>query len=245
MSESTATRLPATWGGRAIEAITLDVGGVLLLPQLKVIRDIFRPLGFMLADTVIDSAHYHAVAAVDAAAEHDWQTYLTHYVAACGIKGRAAAYATERLDEVLAPDVWLRSVAGAKQALEDLSRNYRISLISNSTGVIASLLARDEVRMCQVGPGPGVPVTAIYDSHHVGVDKPDPRIFRLALETMGSSVESTLHVGDTIHADIRGAQATGMPSAHIDPLSLCGSCGATLHLRGLSELSTLLVTRTA
>jgi putative hydrolase of the HAD superfamily len=41
------------------------------------------------------------------------------------------------------------------------------------------------------------------------VPKPDPAIFRLALERLGVSSERTLHVGDS-DADEEGARAAGI-----------------------------------
>ncbi|UCH32951.1 MAG: HAD family hydrolase [Armatimonadota bacterium] len=41
-------------------------------------------------------------------------------------------------------------------------------------------------------------------------DKPDPRIFRRALQLMGAEPEACLHVGDSYGADVKGAQGVGM-----------------------------------
>ena len=43
-----------------------------------------------------------------------------------------------------------------------------------------------------------------------GYLKPHPRIFKLALETLGTAAEDTIFVGDNPVADIGGAQAAGM-----------------------------------
>ena len=52
------------------------------------------------------------------------------------------------------------------------------------------------------GPTPlahGVPVGVILDSAVVGVAKPDPEIFRLALDALGVPAGGTvLHVGDSL-----------------------------------------------
>ena len=47
-------------------------------------------------------------------------------------------------------------------------------------------------------------------SDEVGVRKPDPAIFRTALEKLGLSAYRVVHVGDDIDADIAGARASGM-----------------------------------
>jgi len=52
-------------------------------------------------------------------------------------------------------------------------------------------------------------VDAIVSSSEAGAPKPDPAIFRLALERLGVPPERALHVGDS-PADEEGARAAGM-----------------------------------
>ena len=47
-------------------------------------------------------------------------------------------------------------------------------------------------------------------SSEVRVRKPDPRIFREALERVGTGPDETVFVGDRLYDDIGGAQAVGM-----------------------------------
>lgn len=51
----------------------------------------------------------------------------------------------------------------------------------------------------------------------VGIWKPDPRIFHLALERLGASPEAALHVGDNYFADIQGARQAGLAALLFDP----------------------------
>ena len=55
-------------------------------------------------------------------------------------------------------------------------------------------------------------VAGMVVSEGVGVAKPDPRIFDLAAEAGGGSLENAWMVGDTAGADIAGAQAAGIRS---------------------------------
>jgi putative hydrolase of the HAD superfamily len=90
-----------------------------------------------------------------------------------------------------------------------------MAVVSNNDGT-----AEEQLRLagvCQVGPGPFVEVVAIVDSGAVGVAKPDPAIFRPALDALGTDPHRTLYVGDMVHADVRGAEAAGMPVVQIDP----------------------------
>ncbi len=61
--------------------------------------------------------------------------------------------------------------------------------------------------------------TAVTISESVGVRKPRPEIFRHALEALGVEPEETVHVGDNLDADIRGASLLGMrPIWDLSPL---------------------------
>jgi putative hydrolase of the HAD superfamily len=53
-------------------------------------------------------------------------------------------------------------------------------------------------------------------SGEVGVDKPDPRIFHLALEALGCAAEEAVFVGDSLEADIAGSRAVGCRPVLID-----------------------------
>ncbi len=57
---------------------------------------------------------------------------------------------------------------------------------------------------------------AIVCSSEVGVEKPDRRIFRRALERLGVGPESALHVGDRRLEDVEGAVAAGMHAVQLD-----------------------------
>jgi putative hydrolase of the HAD superfamily len=53
-------------------------------------------------------------------------------------------------------------------------------------------------------------VDVVVTSAEVGVAKPDPEIFRLALSRLGRSAERAVHVGDSLDVDVAGARAAGV-----------------------------------
>jgi putative hydrolase of the HAD superfamily len=58
---------------------------------------------------------------------------------------------------------------------------------------------------------------AVMDSHIVGHEKPDPRIFEEALALCDADPARTVHVGDLYAADVVGARAAGVHPVLLDP----------------------------
>jgi putative hydrolase of the HAD superfamily len=57
----------------------------------------------------------------------------------------------------------------------------------------------------------------VVDSGVVGVEKPDPRIFEIALGQMGVAADGAVYVGDLYEVDVVGARAAGMQPVLLDP----------------------------
>jgi len=115
-----------------------------------------------------------------------------------------------RLIEISAVGVTERPVEGALQAVEGLCRaGVRLGIISDtgfSPGrVLRGLLSRAGL-LHRFEPA------ALAFSDEVGVPKPNPRIFRAALEAMAVEPSHAVHVGDLRATDVAGARAMGMGS---------------------------------
>lgn len=79
----------------------------------------------------------------------------------------------------------------------------RMGVVSNiiSTSLVPHML--NEYGIAQY-------MECVVMSSAVGVRKPDPRIFEIALETMGAAARETGYVGDTISRDVLGARNAGL-----------------------------------
>jgi putative hydrolase of the HAD superfamily len=53
-------------------------------------------------------------------------------------------------------------------------------------------------------------VDAVVISAELGAAKPDPAIFRAALERLGATAGEAMHVGDSVEHDVAGAHAAGL-----------------------------------
>jgi putative hydrolase of the HAD superfamily len=87
------------------------------------------------------------------------------------------------------------------------ARGIKLGVISNFEPWLEEVLELEGVRDQFVA-------TAI--SGVVGVAKPDPGIFRAALDQAGVAAGACLHVGDSLDADVAGARAVGMIQVLID-----------------------------
>ncbi len=92
--------------------------------------------------------------------------------------------------------------------LQALKCRYRLGIVSNFYGNLEEVCDR-------AGLAPLFVV--IVDSHRVGAAKPDPAIFRAALDPLGAKAETTLLVGDSLHRDREGARRNGMGFVWIAP----------------------------
>lgn len=206
-----------------VRAVFLDLGGVFYLPDHGRMVAALARLELTIERDRLDEAHYHGVAALEEFRDGDgsiWHAYNRAYARVCGVPADDVdAAMAVLLEEFERGGVWTRVIPGSRAALQELATlGLRIAVVSNADGTVEEQL-RDDV-ICQVGPGPGVTVELILDSAVVGVSKPDPAIFGLALDAMGVAPGDTVHVGDTPAADVVGARAAGVTPILVDPYDL-------------------------
>ena len=103
---------------------------------------------------------------------------------------------------------WARTEEGTKELLIWLrERGYRLGIISNAEGHIKKLV--DYIGLASS-------FDTILDSHEIGYEKPDERIFKHALKDLGVNPEEAVHVGDLWEADVQGARAAGITPILVD-----------------------------
>ncbi len=207
-------------------AVLLDVGGVFFLPEHDRILGAFGRAGLTPAIEILDRAHYAGARAFpsDGGADLEWparwRAYLDGYITECGAPDGTRDEVHGHLDSEFADAaLWLREIPGSRAGLRTLAdTGVRLGIISNADGLIGQRLT--DLEILQVGAGIGVPMECIIDSGAVGVMKPDPRIFRLALDAMGIEAGDAWYVGDMPGIDIVGARAAGLFPVLMDPYQL-------------------------
>jgi putative hydrolase of the HAD superfamily len=110
----------------------------------------------------------------------------------------------DELVEAIRFDVYPDAVPTLRELHE---RGLRLVAVSNWDCSLPAVLGR-----CGLG---GL-LDGAVSSAVAGARKPDPAIFRQALELAGCGPEEALHVGDTAEEDVEGARAAGIRPLLID-----------------------------
>src|SRR5207253_2650256 len=131
-------------------------------------------------------------------------------LAECGVELSNTAQ-TSYFDALYAsftqPGVWAL-IPEVDVQLTSLAKQYRLGVISNFDGRLRPILEL---------LGISRHFSHVIISSEVGADKPDPWIFRSALEAAGVAPEQALHVGDDPVRDWQGAAAIGVKVFQIIP----------------------------
>lgn len=222
MTTGAAPTIPLPFDRSDIDAVSLDVGGVVLVPDHGMIAHALTVAGVRYDRSCFADGHYVAMAEVDRARSHPevMTDYAGAFLRAVGVDGPDLAAAEAALVPVLVSPVWNQPVPGARAAAARLAAaGVRLAVTSNSDGTVEDGLRRHEV--LQIGDGPGTPVEHISDSGVLGVHKPDPAMFLATAGGLGLVPERICHIGDAGGYDADGAAAVGMWAVHVDPLGLC------------------------
>jgi putative hydrolase of the HAD superfamily len=207
-------------------AVLLDAGGVFLLPEARRIVGAFGRAGVAVPAERLPDAHYRAAGTFSTALDVDadwagsWRAYLDAYVDACAGDVDDPEEVHRHLDSEFADaSLWLDVVSGAVPGLRALAgTGVALGVVSNADGLMAQRLR--DLEILQVGPGLGVEVGCVIDSGEVGVMKPDPRIFELALVALDVAAAEAWYVGDMPAFDVVGARRAGLRPFLMDPLAL-------------------------
>ncbi|HHV42823.1 MAG TPA: noncanonical pyrimidine nucleotidase, YjjG family [Clostridiaceae bacterium] len=121
---------------------------------------------------------------------------------------------------------------GVESVLEQLSRHSKIIIATNGVSFV------QKRRFVLSGLMPYI--NEILVSEAIGVGKPDPLFFEVALRLAGNpEKKDVLMVGDSVESDIRGANNYGLDSCLYDPQGLNPDSEATFTISKIEELLTL------
>lgn len=222
-----------------IKAILFDAGGTLIHLDSSRIRDLLSmELGIEISLDRFPRAQSLAMARVaELVAEGAGSTeqlkreFYTTLLPETGVSRDKLSEAVDCAFKLAREEtLWGQAEVATAPALNALKeRGYILGVVSNSDGRIESAFK-------QAG------LTSYFDffidSFIVGVEKPDPRIFRLAIERAGVDASEAAYVGDLYPVDVVGAKSAGLIPILYDPFDLNRDADC-LRIRSIDELLAL------
>jgi len=204
-----------------IDTLFLDAGGVLVFPNWTRVSDALDRHGVRVAADALAAAEPQAKQQIDIGAtigtttdqQRGW-LYFDLVLTQAGVELSADTDAAlAELHEYHARwNLWETLPADVRPALARLrALGLRLVVISNANGTLRTKFASLGLDGC---------VDALFDSCDEGVEKPDPRLFEIALARVGARAETTVHVGDLYHVDVVGARNAKLGAVLLDAAGL-------------------------
>jgi len=220
-----------------IQTVFLDAGGVLVWPNWSRVSDALRRHGVLVPAAALAAAEPRAKKRLDTGetiqATNDQQRGWTYFNLVLEEANIPRSDATDAgLSELNAyhqeANLWESAPDEVRPALASLrARGLRLVVVSNANGRLHHLLGR--IGLLDA-------FDHVFDSHHEGVEKPDPRYFEIALTRSGAVAERTIHVGDLYHVDVVGARAAGITPVLFDVADLYPDADCR-RVRSLTQLA--------
>jgi len=195
-----------------ITTVLLDAGGTLVMPNFVRIATEFGRDGVVVTPESLELAEIEMRLAYERPSlsrghGDPWIAYMQELARLARVS-HLPVEAFERLRHYHdTENLWENIIEGTEAALASLAVRFRLGIISNANGTVRESFAR---------LGLGHFFETIVDSAEEGCEKPDPRIFRVALNRMQLDVSEVAYVGDIFRVDIIGARGVGMRGILLD-----------------------------
>ena len=226
-------------GSVPIRTLFLDAGGVLVVPNWQRVSGALAAHGVDVPPAALAAADPLARRDIDFGFDRTTTDRQRGWHYFNLILGHVGVPQSDRTDAALADlqayhsawNLWETVPEGVPEALDAIRRTgLTMVVVSNANGKLRELMARmDLARRFDV----------MLDSHEEGVEKPDPRLFQIALERSASRPEDTVHVGDLYRVDVEGARGAGLRAILLDSAGLYADADCP-RIRSLSDLPALL-----
>jgi putative hydrolase of the HAD superfamily len=206
-----------------VRAVFFDAGNTLVFPRLEELAQDLRAQGYPAGVEDFYAAERAGKQALD---EWLWPQIRRGEVPRTIDHYYWAAYLHALMQRIKAPEqeyvrlirrvadgfrdirLWSRVLPDTPPFLASLrTQGYHLGVISNSVGTMEEQLAR---------LGLAQHFQTVLDSAIVGVEKPHPEIFKMALARAGVEGSEAVFVGDTYATDIGGAALAGLRGVLMD-----------------------------
>jgi HAD superfamily hydrolase (TIGR01509 family) len=192
-----------------LRAVLFDAGNTLLfLDYVRMAAAVGAVLGLPLTGPGLAAGARAAARAMEAPRAGDREragAYLEALFLEAGVPAGRMAEVRETLTRLHGErHLWSGVAADTPGALRRLrAAGLRLGVVSNSDGRVEEALEAAGLRRY---------LDVVVDSTLAGVEKPDPAIFRTALDALGVAPSQALYVGDLYDVDVIGANAAGIPA---------------------------------
>jgi len=227
----------------AIKTVLFDAGNTLLtpaIPESQVLSDVAASFGISIDAAVIEKhvpamyeyyewlfAQDNSVWADEKRAADIWMSLYYHILGLLGVCEHVPQIARKGYEIYLKPSSWTLFDDVMPTLLALKSRNIPVGIVSNwdcsLEGIIEGLGLRHGFEV-------------VLSSAAVGLYKPQPEIFELALSELGVNKEESMYVGDHIDADVGGSLNAGMTAVLIDRENRHADSGGFIRVRDLREI---------
>lgn len=202
-----------------MRAVFFDAGNTLIHMDYRAIAAALAMAGVGATPVEVRAAEWRARVRLDASLAPGHSTedpdigrrYLAFVLDELGVRDAEVVAAVDAWRRGYNPPVglWTEAEPEAAAALAVArAAGLRVAVISNSNGTVRGILARHGLTRY---------LDFVIDSAEVGVEKPDPRIFAIALERAGLAPVEAVYVGDLYSVDVVGARGAGLLTILVDP----------------------------
>jgi putative hydrolase of the HAD superfamily len=205
---ASADRVAIREGGR-LRAVLFDAGNTLLfLDYARMAEAVGAALGLPLTGAGLAAGGPAAARSMEQRRATDREraaAYLEALFLTAGVPAERLEQVRDTLARLHAErHLWSGIAADTHDALARLrAAGLRLGVVSNSDGRVEEALGVSGLRDY---------FDVVVDSTLAGVEKPDPAIFRAALDVLGVRPSEALYVGDLYDVDVIGANAAGIPA---------------------------------
>ena len=200
----------------SLRAVLFDAGNTLLfLDYARMAHAVGAALGLPLTGEALAAHAPEAAQAMERTVGNDGEratVYLEALFRSSGVPADRMPEVRDCLGQLHRErHLWCSVRERTVESLERLrAAGLRLGIVSNSDGRVEEALTASGLRDY---------FDVVIDSGRIGVEKPDPAIFRAALDALDVGPEEALYVGDLYEVDVVGARAAGIEAVLLAPSS--------------------------
>ena len=197
-----------------IQAVLFDVGQTILSPDYPFLQSLLAEYGVHSNfDQLARGAALAREKFFRKRGDEPWKEFFSFWFVYVGARAEDLPALLMRVYERHhAVYLWNYVEPTARQTFDALrAQGRRLGIISNADGKVQSVL--QQLQLAHF-------FECIIDSKLVGVEKPDPAIFELALRALNLPAGNCIYVGDHYDRDVAGARRAGLHPVLIDPFDV-------------------------